>query len=130
MRHDSTRIYQRSLELGTLVAQVIDQLPHGYGFLADQLRRAASSITLNFSEGFGKGTAREQARYFRIARGSAYEVSATLDVANCFKVINQDHLVQGKDICDHLAAMLTKFKVAPGRVDSPQRATRSSDSRV
>jgi len=95
MRHDSTRIYQRSLELVTLVAQVIDQLPQGYGFLADQLRRAVSSITLNFSEGFGKGTAREQARYFRISRGSAYEVSATLDVAHCFHVISEAHLAHG-----------------------------------
>ena len=130
MRHDSTRIYRRSLELVSLVVQVIDQLPHGYGFLADQLRRSVSSITLNFSEGYGKGTPREQARFFRIARGSAYEVSATLDVARCFHVISEDNLAHGKDLCDHLAAMLTKFKVSPGRASSPERATRSVDTRV
>ncbi len=129
MRHDSTRIYQRSLELVRLTAQVIEQLPHGYGFLVDQLKRASSSVPLNFSEGFAKGTAREQARYFRIARGSAYEVSAALDVAHCFNVISETHLAKGKDLCDHLAAMLTKFKVAPGRASSPRGATRSWDTR-
>ena len=130
MRHDSTRIYRRSLELVSLIALVIEQLPHGYGFLADQLRRAVSSITLNFSEGYGKGTAREQARFFRIARGSAYEVSATLDVAHRFKVIEEAHLAQGKDLCDHLAAMLTKFKVAPGRGGSHSIAIRSRETRA
>ena len=110
MKHDNTRIYQRSLELITITKQVIDNLPTGYGFLADQLRRSSSSIALNFSEGYSKGTLREQRRFFRIARASAYEVAAILDVADRFGVIAPALHVDGKDICDHLAAMLTRFR--------------------
>lgn len=114
MQHDNTLIYQRALELVRLVKQVIAELPPGYGFLSDQLRRASSSVVLNFSEGYGKSTPKDQRRFFRIARGSAYEVSAALDVGSCFEVIAEVHHRQGKDICDHLAAMLTRFR-NPGR---------------
>ena len=110
MQHDNTHIYQRSLELVRLVKKVIDELPPGYGFLADQLRRAVSSIALNFGEGYGKSTPSDQRRYFRIARGSAYEVSSALDVGLEFGVIDSNHHAIGKDLCDHIAAMLTRFR--------------------
>jgi four helix bundle protein len=93
-----------------VIKQVIDELPPGYGFLADQLRRAASSVALNFSEGYGKSTPADQRRYFRIARGSAYEVAAALDVAHGFDAVTAERKAQGKEICDHLAAMLTRFR--------------------
>lgn len=110
MQHDNTLIYQRCLELIRLVKQVIDELPPGYSFLADQMRRAAASVALNFSEGYGKSTPADQRRYFRISRGSAYEVAAALDVALGFGVVSPERQTQGKDICDHLAAMLTRFR--------------------
>ena len=110
MKHDNTRIYRTALDLVSLSKRVMDGLPGGYGFLADQLRRAACSVPLNFSEGYGKGTLREQRRFFRIARASAYEVAAILDVALRFCVINPPLHAEGKDLCDHLAAMLTRFR--------------------
>ena len=45
VQQDNTVIYQRSLELVRLVKEVIEQLPAGYGFLAEQLRRSASRST-------------------------------------------------------------------------------------
>jgi hypothetical protein len=39
-----------ALELVRLTAQVIEELPVGYAFLVDQLKRASSSIPLNFGE--------------------------------------------------------------------------------
>ena len=74
MKHDDTRIYRRLLEFVRLSKQVLDELPTGYGFLAAQLRRAASSIVQNFSEGYGKGTLREQRRFFRIQSPVKYKV--------------------------------------------------------
>lgn len=110
MQHDDTHIYQRSLELVRLVHTVVSELPPGYAFLADQLRRAASSVALNFSEGYGKSTPGDQRRFFRIARGSAYEVAAALDVGQCFGAVGPELHARGKDLCDHLAAMLTRFR--------------------
>jgi four helix bundle protein len=110
MQCESTLIYQRALTLVALIRQVIERLPAGYGFLADQMRRAVASVALNFSEGYGKSTSADQRRFFRIARGSAYEVAAALDVARSFGVVTAELHAQGKDLCDHIAAMLTRFR--------------------
>jgi len=110
MKYSETIIYLRSMELVSLVREIIDSLPTGYAFLADQLRRAVSSIPLNFAEGAGKVTARDRRRYFIAARGSAYEVAAALDVGCAFGVTDAQRARRGKDICDQVAAMLSNFR--------------------
>jgi four helix bundle protein len=42
--------------------------------------RASSSVALNIAEGYGKPTARDRAKYFAIALGSAREVQAVADL--------------------------------------------------
>ncbi len=46
----------------------------------DQLDRASTSIVLNLAEGNGKFTPPDRCRFFDIARGSALECAAALDV--------------------------------------------------
>jgi four helix bundle protein len=98
------------MELIDVVRGVMDNLPAGHGFITDQLRRAASSIVLNFSEGFGKTTPRDRRRFFMIARGSAHEVAAAVDVARAFGVVDQAVTARVADLCDHLSAMLYRFR--------------------
>ena len=72
--------------------------------LARQLRRAASSIALNVSEGSGcnGGTRRER---YRNALGSARETGACLDVARAFGYVdNVDANLL--DALDHIRATL------------------------
>ena len=110
MQFQRTHIYAKSLQLVDLSRRVLSNLPPGSGFLADQLRRAAASIPLNFAEGYGKSTARDQRRYFIIARGSANEVAAIFDVAHRLGYIAEADHREGQEYCDHLARMLTKFR--------------------
>lgn len=109
MFFDRTRIYPRTLDLVDLAREVLHALPPGCGFLADQLRRAAASTALNFAEGCGKETRRDRRRFFMAARGSAYEVAAVLDVGERLGVVASEVRQRGHLICDHLAAMLTRF---------------------
>jgi len=48
--------------------------------LSDQLDRASISVPLNIAEGSGRSTPRERARHYTIARGSAVECLACLDL--------------------------------------------------
>jgi four helix bundle protein len=109
VRHTETRIYQRALELVRLCKEATDAMPVGYGYLSDQLRRSAASVVLNYAEGYGKTTQAERRRFFQISRASAYEVAATLDVAQCLGVIPDALRAKGADCCDHIAAMLTRL---------------------
>jgi four helix bundle protein len=49
--------------------------------LRDQLRRASSSVVLNTAEGFGSVSRGVKRRHYEIARGSAMECVAILDLA-------------------------------------------------
>ena len=55
-------------------------LPLKRAELSDQLDRASLSIALNIAEGAGRSGPRDQARHYAIARGSAYECLAVLDL--------------------------------------------------
>ncbi|MCL4819064.1 MAG: four helix bundle protein [Vicinamibacteria bacterium] len=68
--------YRLAVEFHRLVAKLA---PHGSG-LGDQLRRASASVVLNLAEGYGRGSRGEQARFTAIARGSALECVAILDL--------------------------------------------------
>ena len=110
MQHTNTRIHRRGLELVRLSHQVTYQLPPGYAFLSDQLKRASASVVLNYAEGTGKSSARDRRRFFTIAKASACEVAAIFDVAHAFELIDGDTREAANDIADHLAAMLHRFR--------------------
>ena len=54
--------------------------PRGQADLRDQLQRASTSIPLNVAEASGKTGTADRARFCAIARGSALECAAILDV--------------------------------------------------
>ncbi len=110
MQFDDTRIYRRSLELIDMTKNVLESLPTGFGFLADQLRRASSSVLLNLAEGCGHQTKGQRRRHFHIARGSVLEVAAAADIAHRFGVITKEDHHELYDICDHISAMLYRFR--------------------
>jgi four helix bundle protein len=109
MHFTNTRIHTRCIELLRETHATIQTLPSGYGYLADQLRRAAASILLNFAEGCGKPSVADRNRYFAASRGSAYEVAAVYDILLAFGLCDNNKHLKVIDQCDHLAAMLTRF---------------------
>ena len=60
-------------------SHVVRWLPIKRAELSDQLDRASLSIALNIAEGAGR-SGRDQARHYAIARGSAFECLAVLDL--------------------------------------------------
>jgi four helix bundle protein len=56
-------VYKAALELLLIADAVAAALPRGRGNLADQLRRAASSISFNIAEGAGEFASDEKARF-------------------------------------------------------------------
>jgi four helix bundle protein len=102
-------VYQRSVSFMALVVRVTERLPRGHADLGDQLRRAASSILLNIAEGSGKPTRADRGRFFAIARGSALECGAALDVLRLLGGASADDVEQGKVLLSRIVAMLTKM---------------------
>jgi four helix bundle protein len=78
--HERLDVYRVALEFVVLASDVAGRMPKGRAYLADQLQRAATSIALNIAEGAGEFASAEKARFYRIARRSATESAAILDV--------------------------------------------------
>jgi four helix bundle protein len=68
-------VWKAARELRTAIYGLARRLPdfEKYG-LAGQLRRAATSVTANIAEGYGRYSYQENAQFCRQARGSLYEL--------------------------------------------------------
>lgn len=69
-------VWKKAMTLSLEIFRLTSVLPRSedYG-LCSQLRRAANSVGANIAEGFGRGGVAEKAQFYRVARGSAYEVN-------------------------------------------------------
>ena len=52
--HEKLDVYKVAIEFVALADDIVESLPRGRGYLADQLHRAATSIPLNIAEGAGE----------------------------------------------------------------------------
>jgi len=79
----------------------------------DQLDRASTSIPLNIAEGNGTFSAKDRARLLEIARGSALECAAALDVLVARKLATVEQVEAAKEtlvrIVQMLMGMLRRF---------------------
>lgn len=78
---EKLEVYQKAVSLADALAELTQSFPRGYGFLADQLNRAALSIAANIAEGNGRFTKPDRRNFFTIARGSVQECVPLLEVA-------------------------------------------------
>ena len=109
LNHEKLDVYKASTKFLAIAFEIIKNMPPGYGFLKDQLKRASLSIPLNIAEGNGKFTHKDKAKYYLIARGSATECGAILDAAHIIKVINIEQWQTGKLLIFRIVSMLCKM---------------------
>ena len=93
MNHEKLECYRQLVAAAEEVARSVSRWPRGHADLADQLRRAMTSAVLNLCEGNGKRRyRRERRRFFEISLGSISEVSAALELARVFSLIEASEL--------------------------------------
>jgi hypothetical protein len=63
LAHERLDAYKASIDFLAIADEVSGSLPKGRAYLADQLRRAATSIALNIAEGAGEFAAREKGSF-------------------------------------------------------------------
>ena len=104
-------VYQLAIEHFTLAQQLISVVPPGYREVREQLRRAALSIPLNVAEGAGKTSPADQRRFFAIARGSAMECAALVDVCGVLGIGEEGTRHQADVVLLSLVRMLSKMSI-------------------
>jgi four helix bundle protein len=110
--HERLEVYQRALALVAACDVIRRSFPSGYGSLADQLDRSSVSIALNIAEGAGEFARREKARFYRIARRSATESAAILDVASRLGAATSSDVSAAKALLLDIVSMLVQLAKA------------------
>ena len=103
--HEKLEVYQASLSFIAWLEPVLQRLPKSLA-VTDQLDRASTSIPLNIAEGNGQFTKANRCRFFDIARGSALESAAALDVLVAKGRCSGEELSSGKDRLSSIVSML------------------------
>jgi four helix bundle protein len=103
--HEKLTVYQRSLGFVAWAEDLLAELPKSLA-AHGQLDRASTSIPLNIAEGNGKHTPTDRCRFFDIARGSALESSACLDVLVAKKRLEPAAVAEGKAMLLDVVSML------------------------
>ena len=115
--HERLDVYQEAIAFcgwaGDLLSEVTVKAS-----AKDQLDRASTSIPLNIAEGNGKFSNADRARFLEIARGSALECAACIDVLAVRRLIAAERIIPAKEqlvrIVKMLMGMLKRFS---GRAD-------------
>ena len=87
-----------------------------YGLVSD-MRRAANSVTNNISEGFGRYERLDKTRFYKISRGSCYELinqSMASQALGFLSDNDKNGLINGyRDVISGLDSMIKSIETSP-----------------
>lgn len=111
--HEKLDVYRLAIQFTAWVGTLLDRLAKPKPSVGRHLDEASASIALNIAEGNGKRSLTDRARFLDVARGSALEAAACLDVLVARRRI--DEVGDGKEMLVRIVSMLTRLIDRLGR---------------
>ena len=110
--HEKLDVYQEAIAFCGWIGELLSQISAKAG-AKDHLDRASTSLPLNIAQGNGKFSTVDRARFLEIARSSALECAACLDVLAVRKLVAAERILPAKErlvrIVNMLMGMLKRF---------------------
>ena len=110
MNHQRLRCYEVLLGVAKRLPGIFSKIPKGHSYLTDQLYRALTSAILNLSEGNGRTSHKERARFFDISLASISESHSAIDIMESFRIIPQQTGYELKSQLQLAYAMIRKLR--------------------
>ena len=104
-------VYRVALEFQVFSTTLLPR--RGQAALRDQLDRASASIVLCIAEGAGRSSRPDKARFYAIARGSATECAAVVDIAMARRLCAATTGVSARALLIRIVQMLTRLARVP-----------------
>jgi four helix bundle protein len=108
--HERLDAYRVARELVALVGELLKR--NLSRDLRDQLDRASTSILFNIAEGAGKTARADKQRFYEIARGSAMETAAQLDLLQLRGTITQAQYRTARTLLVRIVQMLSRLSAS------------------
>ncbi len=103
--HEKLKVYNLSLDFAEWVGDLLLDIGKNIS-VCDHLDRASTSVILNIAEGNGKYSSKDRCKFFDIARGSALESAACLDVLVRRRKIKLIRILNGKEMLFEIVSMI------------------------
>ena len=110
--HEKLEVYRVAIEFQSWFGQLLEEECLAHRPRPSALRHldeASTSISNNIAEGNGKRSMADRARFLDIARGSAFECAACLDVLVARKRLHRERTADGKALLHRIVSMLVKL---------------------
>ncbi|MEA1898534.1 MAG: four helix bundle protein [Bacteroidota bacterium] len=114
-------VWQKSFDLLIKIYQLTKTFPkkEKFGMISD-IRRAANSVVHNIAEGFGRYERKDKTRFYKISRGSSYEVISQALVSSALQYLDEKdkkEVISGyKQVIDELDSIIKSVELR----DSPK----------
>jgi four helix bundle protein len=105
--HEKLDVYRVTRELVTLISSLLKRNVHRD--LREQVDRSSTSILFNIAEGAGKTAQADKQRFYEIARGSATETAAQLDVLHIRGVMTTEEYRTARLLLLRVVQMLSRL---------------------
>ena len=103
-------VWQKAMSLVKSVYTVANKFPKNEEYnLKSQVKRAAVSVVSNIAEGSGRKSPAERKRFYEIARSSAIEVDAQLEIAVLLQHNTEEDCAEANGLILEVFKMLTKM---------------------
>ncbi|WP_242392066.1 four helix bundle protein [Anaeromyxobacter oryzisoli] len=113
LEHDRLDVYRIALEFLPMALSLVPR--QGERYMLDQLERAGQSIVLNIAEGAGRHSRGEKRRFYEIAKGSALECAAILDVLRVRGIGTPERHAEARALVVRITQMLSRMCGPRGR---------------
>ncbi len=114
---DELEVYKVALEIGDIVWKIVSDWKHfEKDTLGKQFVRAADSIALNISEGYGRFHYAENRNFCYYSRGSAYETVTIIKIASERNLIQQEQNDILKQKLNYYFRLITPYIKSIGNI--------------
>jgi four helix bundle protein len=108
-------IWKKALSLLLSVYEITKHFPPDERYLlVSDMRRAGNSVLHNFAEGFGRYGNRDKSKFYKISRGSAYELIGQLHTSKALRYCEEPtdrEIIDGyKDVIDELDRLINSVE--------------------
>jgi four helix bundle protein len=111
LEHETLDVYRAALQFDALVHKTLGRGAHRT--LRDQLDRACIGIILCIAEGAGRRSGPDKRRFYEMARGSATEAAAVLDIMRARQILQDPPYQSARALLFRIVQMLTRMSGAP-----------------
>jgi len=109
--HERLDVYRVALDLHEALAAALPRRCSRE--LRDQLVRASASVVLNIAEGAGRTSLPDKQRFYEIAKGSATECAAILDLIRLSAGGDAQTRARARRLAVRVVRMLTRLSAGP-----------------